>query len=441
MGLPTSPHWDRKANEARSLTAPVGPLGLPRPAYAGRSLPNISRSVVEALGVPIGDGPPLAPPLDRELDPFEGRQTEGPVVVLLIDGFGWFPFSGWARRGASPESVWWGEHARPITTVFPTTTVAALTSLSSGTTPAQHGVVAPNLYLPQLDVVVDVLRMSRVDQPGPEELVTPSWSTASVSGSPSLFRRGVTGVALSRHQFQHTGFNRILYEGAEYVGYATASDLAHLLDELLRRTHPPPLTFAYWDELDTVHHLRGPDEVSFDFEVDRVVHLLAHVARRLGPTLARSVTMLVTGDHGQVSVDPARQIRVDLVPAIADEMVRPLAGDRRAGFFTARPGRREALRSALETYLPPGHRIIPMSEASAAGLFGPPPYHPELAERLGDFLALVPVPTGLLSPRLRHGSRSPDFRGSHSGLEPEELVVPLVTGSLHELASADRPPG
>jgi hypothetical protein len=60
---------------------------------------------------------------------------------------------------------------------------------------------------------------------------------------------------------------------------------------------------------------------------------------------------------------------------------------------------------------------------------------------LGDFLALVPVPTGLLSPRLRRESRSPEFRGSHSGVEPDELVVPLVAGPLREWAGTEDPPG
>jgi hypothetical protein len=195
---------------------------------------------------------------------------------------------------------------------------------------------------------------------------------------------------------------------------------------------------VYWDELDTVHHLRGPAQPLFEFEASRIAHLVAHVAEHAEGDRQRTTQLFVTADHGQVPVDPARQIRVDLIPEIANEMARPLAGDRRAGYFTARWGRLDALRAAVRRNLPPETRILPMADAIAAGLFGPPPYHPELAERLGDLLVLVPIPYGLLTPRLRVESRTPEFLGSHSGLEPEELLVPLVSGPLGAFRRPER---
>ncbi len=422
--------WATNDVRVQSLTAPVTPQGLPRPAYDGRSVVNLLPSIVRALGPEFAPGPPLAPPLAGDLDPFDGRRAEGPIVVLQIDGCGWYPFASWARPNPDPLTAAWGDMARPVTSVFPTTTVSALTSLSSGTPPGRHGLVGPLQYLPRLNLTADILRMSRSDRPGLEELVGPGWSPSDVTGVPSVFRRGVPGVALSRRQFDGTGFNRVLYDGAEFVGYSTASDLAHLLGELLRRPQPPPLVMVYWDELDTVHHLRGPLQPLFEFEANRIAHLVAHVAEQADVDRQRTTHMFVTADHGQVPVDPARQIRVDLIPDIANELARPLGGDRRAGYLTARWGRLEALTEALRRHMPPETRIIPTSEAVAAGLYGPPPYHPELAERLGDLLVLVPIPYGLLTPRLRVESRTAEFLGSHSGLEPEELLVPLVSGPL-----------
>jgi hypothetical protein len=414
----------------RTLTAPVGPLGLPCPAYDGRSIANLAPTLVRALGLEFHSGPPLAPPLVAELDPFGGRPPEGPVVVLQVDGCGWYPFADWARPTADPLAHAWGEMARPITSVFPTTTVSALTSVSSGVPPGRHGLVGPLQYLPRLDLTADILRMSRADRPGVEELVGPGWSPSDVSGVPPVFRRGVHGLAVSRRHFDGTGFNRVLYDGAEFVGYSTASDLAHLLGEILRRSQPPPLIMVYWEELDTVLHLRGPNARSFEFEASRIAHLVAHVAEGADAERRRTTRVFVTADHGQVPVDPARQIRVDRLAEVANEMARPLAGDRRAGYFTARWGRRDALEAALRRNLPPESRILPMSDVVSAGLYGPPPYHPELVERLGDLLVLVPIPYGLLSPRLRVESRTPEFLGAHSGLEPEELLVPLVSGPL-----------
>jgi hypothetical protein len=427
-----APGW---TPEARALMERDPALGLPTPRYDGRSLANVMPSVLRATGTSLGPGPPIAPPLTDDLDPLRARRPESTVVILLVDGLGWLPYSAWSAARASRGRTPWGR-ARPITTVFPSTTVAALTSLASGTPAGRHGVLASLLYLPKIDTLVDVLRMSPAASRGREELVQSSWSPSDVSFGPTLFGRGLVGAAATRHGFQGTGFNRLLYEGAEFLGYSTASDLVHLLSEALGRPSPPPVVCAYWDELDTVQHLRGPGGSLFDFEADRLEHLLAHLARQVDGTRRRQVTVLVTADHGQVALDPASRLRVDLVPEIAREMSRPLAGEGRAGFLAALPGRQEALREALVQHLPPGHRILAVPDAVTGGLFGPPPHHPELVERLGDWVVLMPTPTALLGATLRPGSRSPEFRGGHGGLTADELLVPLVAGSLAEFAES-----
>lgn len=421
--------------EVTQLSALNPRLGLPIPAYGGRSLPNVTTTIVRALGVPETGPLPWSPPLPEALDPFHGRRAEGTIVVLLLDGFGWSSFEEWVRENGSEAALRWGLRARPITTVFPTTTVSALVSLSTGTAPAAHGVVGYRQYLPRFGVVADILRMCPAGVGAPESLVGPEWRPELVSSAPAIFRCGVPGVAVSREKFQGSGFTRILYEGAEYVPYVTASDMAHQLAGVISRPNPPPVVYTYWDELDTVHHLRGPRSALFGFEAARIAHLLDHVAAQVGSKRSRATRVLIVADHGQVPVDPACQVRVDLLPDLQAEMVRPLAGDRRAGYFAGRPGREPELRAALERHLPPTTRIVRVGDAVDAGLFGPPPHHPELIARLGDLIAFAPVPSGFVA--VPPGGRPParELFGAHGGLTTEELLVPLVAGSLEELAA------
>jgi len=420
--------------EVESLLLPHPGLGVPIPAYGGRSIPNVTSSAVRALGRDVAGEPGLLPPLVDPLDPFEGRRAEGPIVVLLVDGLGWGPPTG---LGARPEEVplAWRPHLRPITTVFPTTTTVALTSLSTAESPSRHGVVGHRLFLPAFGSVVELLRMSPLGVGPSEAIVGPEWSPSLISAVPTVFRRGVPGTALSRDRFAPEGFTRLIYDGAAYTGYTTAADFAHLLAELLGRPEPPPLVFAYWDELDTVQHVRGPRPEFAAFEADQVARILAAARRSLGPERARRTTVLLTSDHGQVTTERAAEVAIDREPSILAHLAHPPTGDRRAGFFAARPGHVEALSEALAERLPPGRRVLSMPRALEAGLFGPPPFHPEIAERLGDLLVLVPSPAGLTyrvpgsPPRLRYTV------GAHGGLEPAELVVPLVTGTLAELGA------
>lgn len=422
--------------EVRSLLAPNPKLGVPVPAYEARSLPNITSSVVRSLGREVAGEPPILPPLADDLDPFEGRRAEGPVVVLLVDGLG---FSALLNTEGFPSygvPTHWIDRARPITGVFPTTTTAALTSLSTAEPPSRHGVVGYRMFLPSFGVVAEVLRMTPLGVARPDTLVRPDWSPSLVSGTPSIFRRGVPATVLSQEEFEGSGFTRMIYDGASYTGFSTAADFAFLLSEVLGREDPPSLVFAYWSELDTVQHLRGPQPEFTAFEAGQVHRILAAASARLGRSRARRTTVLITSDHGQVPAERTDDVAIDAEPPILSHLLLPPTGDRRAGFFTARPGHLEALRAALEARLPEGRQILSMAAATSCGLFGPPPYHAELPERLGDLLVLVPSPAAVTYRLPGTPARARFLRGAHGGLEAAELIVPLIAGSLADLGEA-----
>lgn len=424
---------EEEARAAAKLLVPHGELGVPLPAYDGRSLPNVVSSAVASLGIEVSGDPPLLPSLAPELDPFHGRRAEGPVVLLLVDALPWVtpPDSGERAPDGYPPA--WSARARAITTVFPTTTTVALTSLSTAESPGRHGVVGHRVYLPMFGAVTEILRMAPSGVGTVDAFAGPEWTPSIVSGVPSIFRRGVPGVALTRDKFEPTSFTRMIYDGATFSGFSTAAEFAHVLGELLSRPTPPPLIFAYWDELDTVQHLRGPRPEFAAFESAQVAHILRAAAGQLDSAVARRTTVLLASDHGQVPSSKAEDIRLEQEPTISSHLARPPSGDRRAAFLTARPGHLEALTSALEHRLPKGSKLLPMRSAVDAGLFGPPPFHPELSERLGDLLVLVPSPA-TVSYHLP-GSRAPSryLVGAHGGLEPAELLVPFVAGSLSEL--------
>lgn len=426
----TDLEWRR---EARELVAPDPRLGVPVPAFSGRSIPNLASSVAQAVGGREQERPPL-PPLSSDLDPFGGRRPEGPVVVFLVDGLGWSSLHRSAARLPEGPAAHWVQSARPITSVFPTTTTVALTSLSTGASPGQHGVVGHRVFLPRFDCVVEILRMSPLGVSAAETLVGPDWTPSILCPVPSIFRRGVNAVAVSRDRYQGSGFTRLIYDGANYLAYATASDFALTLAELLARPVPPPVVFAYWDDLDVTGHLRGPLPELVDLELDRVATWLSFVAQRLGPGAARRTTILLTGDHGQVPMSADQQLVVDRDPELLGLLAHPPSGDRRATYFSARPGRRSDLEALLEARRPPGSHLLELAEAVEGGLYGPPPFHGELLERLGDFLLLMPSPGGVSYTVPGSRPRGRPMLGAHGGLEPAELLVPLVAGPLDAFA-------
>jgi hypothetical protein len=421
--------------DAARLLLPDPVLGVPVPSYGGRSLPNVARTVAEAVGHAV-DGP--LPRLDTDLDPFEGRRADGTVVLVVVDGLGWGALARSAELDPDGAAAHWSTEARPVSTVFPSSTTVALTSLSTAAAPGQHGVVGHREYLPQFGSVVELLRMSPLGAATENSLVGPAWTPEMVLGVRTIFRRGVPAIALSRDRFEGSGFTRMIYDGATYAPYSTFSGLGHELRRLLEREPPVPFVIVYWDELDMALHRHGPDVGLTAFEVDRLHHLLRWVARGLPPGRARSVRVVLTADHGLVAADPLAQLRVDAQRAVLDRLARPPAGDRRAAFLVPRPGATSDVRHEVERLLAGRGRVLDAAAAIERGLFGPPPHHPELRERVGELLVLPEPPGGVLyylpgAPPPRSLSVA-----AHGGLDADELLVPLLARSL--VRFAEEPP-
>src|SRR3712207_4526911 len=111
------------------------------PDYGGAS---IHRVVSAALDQGGAEPPPWLPA------PAVGASQ---VVLLVLDGLGWAQLQ--ERPGLAPTLT--AMTGGPATTVAPSTTATALTSITIGAPPATHGVVGYRVRAPG-DAVLNVLR-------------------------------------------------------------------------------------------------------------------------------------------------------------------------------------------------------------------------------------------------------------------------------------------
>ncbi len=319
------------------------------------------------------------------------------VVLLVLDGLGAEQLA--TRRAMAPTLAAMAGGA--ITSVAPTTTSTALTSLVTGTPPARHGIVGYRFATRA--GVLNVLRWTAGGRDArgavpPEE----------VRRVPAFGGRAVPVV--SRSEFQGSGFSESHMHGAKLVGWRMPSSLPVEVRRLLEAGEP--FVYAYYDGVDKIAHETGLGE-HYDAELQATDRLVADLAGVLPPGAA----LVVTADHGQVEVrgDP-----IVLAPEIAHD-VALLSGEGRFRWLHARPGADgrvlEACREAYKDRAWVRHR----DELVAEGWFGGP-LAPEVAARLGDVALVAFAPVCFYDP-----SDSGELRliARHGSLTTAEALVPL----------------
>ncbi len=320
------------------------------------------------------------------------------VVLLVLDGLGWEQLE--ERRADAPTLC--GMRGGPITSVAPTTTASALTSLALGLPPAVHGVVGYRIAVPQ--GVLNVLKWTTPEGDA-RELVPPS----SLQPTPPFLGRRCPVV--TRAEFVGTGFTEAHLAGAPIFGWRVSSSLAVEVGRLVRAGER--FVYAYYDGVDKVAHDTGLGE-HYRAELRAVDRLVEDVLAALPPACA----LAVTADHGQVEV---RSAPIELDRSVAAE-VELLSGEARFRWLHARPGAAGRLAERCRDLYNDVAWVRTRAEVVAERWLGDPP-PPEVASRLGDVALAAREPVAFFDPadtgELRLVSR-------HGSLTPAEMLVPFL---------------
>jgi hypothetical protein len=331
------------------------------------------------------------------------------VGVVLLDGFGraflerhaGHPF---LRRLTVTE----------IATQFPSTTTAHVTTMHTGRPVGEHGLYEWNVYEPALDAVVTPILHVSAD--GQRLALDPR---AFVDG-PTLYER----LAVPSTVFHPAAFSPSTYDSAFTMGarlrpFATlAAGLHELFDVLAGGGY----AYLYWDQIDAQGHRYGPDSPEFDAAAVEALDALERAVRAVPDAL-----LLVTADHGQVTVDPARVDFLDeLWPGLASLLAHGPAGSARDVFLHTVPGAAEEVAAGLAARLDGRAEVRLVADMIADGLFGT--VGPRLQARLAD-VCVLPVAPRTAWLRSAAGAQQA-FRGHHGGLHPDEAQTWVGTLEL-----------
>jgi type I phosphodiesterase/nucleotide pyrophosphatase len=379
------------------------------PRYGEASLAEVVPSLLTALDVPGFANTLGIEPVRR-------------VCLLMVDGLGWELLL--ANRRHAPLLGSLAETAGPLTTGFPATTASSLGSLGTGLPPAGHGLVGYTLALPGFERALNCLRWATYGAGGSADLrerVVPE----EFQPQPTAFERaaadGVEVSLVGPPSHARSGLTRAVLRGGRYEDAVSLGDLAAAARRRLdagRRS----LVYAYVADLDLTGHVRGPDSQGWALQLAQVDRLVASLAERLpGDAL-----LVVTGDHGMVTLRQSELIDLADVPELAAG-VRLLAGEARARHVHTAIGAARDVLAAWQAILGDRMWVVAGEEAIARGWFGPG-MSAGVRARVGDVVAAAHGRVGVVQRELDPSQAR--MLGHHGSMTAAEQLVPwlLVSG-------------
>jgi predicted AlkP superfamily pyrophosphatase or phosphodiesterase len=385
----------------------------------------------------VPDAPqPRLPPLDGTVLPAHLTKGVRNVVLVVADGLGHHQLMREIAAGNAPKlaEIIHASNAsyEPLTSVFPTTTVAALGALNSAVTPAEHGLLSYTVFVPEFETIVEMIRWGpqnrRISFTDPEFGRSPEDFFWAETMYHRLHAAGLERTfAVNPRGFAGTALTRMLHRGATYEGYIATSSLSALVAKALEdRPHTPTYVYAYWPTVDTISHVIGPRTEEHAAEVTAFDAAFARLLRRID---GDATLVLLTADHGHVDTGPEQQIALDEHPELLGMLRQPPAGERRAIYLYVTDGRTQDVLSYVRANLRHVSTMLTQDEAIECGLFGPGPISERARGRIGD---VILFPRGNL--QLVADIRGPDgtlmqqpqFKGLHGGLTEDEALVPLL---------------
>ena len=399
------------------------------PQYAGGSILNLPPTICHWLGVPEFGKQRLA----GEISDAFGTDNRR-VITILMDGLALYRLQRWLRQEA--DSPWHELVQRgllaPLTSITPSTTAAAMTSLWTGKSPAEHAVVGYELFLKEYGLVANMIfhsPMSFENDTG--GLRRAGFSPETFLGLPTLgthlSAHGVKTYAFNHASIAHSGLSRMILQNASIHSFSTMANLwINLRDLLQQETREPQYIWVYWGAVDHFSHTHGPDDERTQAEFRIFSQTFKELLLKPLQDHARKGTLLVfTADHGQINTnkDPHYDLRSH--PELTRRLHILPTGENRLAYLYIRPGQVEAVREYVERTWPNQFTMLEPAYTVQKGLFGPGRPHPRLLDRMGDLILLSRG-----SAYLWWGSKENPLLGRHGGLSVDEMLVPFLVAHL-----------
>lgn len=316
------------------------------------------------------------------------------IFLILIDGMG----ANLIERKLLEDSFLRKNLFKKVTTVFPTTTTAALTSISNGKSPNENAWLGWMEYLEEIDdIIIPFLGTSYYGDKKYDDIcykLRPFKTTTE-----ELNDIGIKALDL---------YPDFVKDGCK--------DFEEFCKRLINLSYSDnKYVFAYWDKYDTLMHINGPNSKVGDDYLKMINDSLEEVANNIN----EDTMLVILADHGQSEIDLPYYIKGSKYEKYMYR--KPIIESRSPGFYIKEEYRKEFEKEFKKDF-EDDFILLDKQDILYTKLFGYGENHPKLESMLPDYLAI-----GKARKVIRWKPQKPELKGQHAGILDDELYIPLIT--------------
>lgn len=325
------------------------------------------------------------------------------AIVVLVDGMGFWNLN--IRLGHVPymrslmeDSV----NQRPISTCFPSTTVAAMGTFGTGTCPGLTGMTGYTQRNSETGELSQLIQFKNA--PEPHDL------QRQLTIFESLTSQGVRATSCGMAKFANSPLTQAALRGSHYVSGANAQSRVLAA---CKAAKTPGLTYLYIRDADKIGHNYGwnSDEWIGAFEgIDSQLAML----RRCAPA---GTLMVIVADHGMISAQPQERRDIAGDEALLQDVVLVGGEPRTPMLYTQKESEVEGVVDRWQQHLSTHAQVWAREEAIKEGLFGI--VDDRVTKMLGNVIVSTSSATTIVDSRTQSdkATRLPSVHGSQSFME------------------------
>ena len=354
------------------------------------------------------------------------------VVLFFIDAFGWTFFEKYQDKYPFLSRFIKEGIASKITSQFPSTTAAHVTTINSGEEVGQTGVYEWFYYEPIVDRMIAPLLFSYAGDKALGSLekagIIPSQIFPDRTFYQKLKKQKIASYIVQPENIVNSHYSRTMTLGSSPIAYLHFEDgLKTVAEAASSKEKGKSYFLVYFPDIDSMGHRHGLGSKEFEKAIDHCMSSLEEFFWQKIQKSNKKIACLVTADHGMTEVDPKTTIYINKeLPLLTSMVVKNSrgqllapAGSCRDLFLHIQPDKVEEALLMLRNHLKGKAECYKVSELVEKGFFGSKPVSDVFLGRVGN-LVILPFENQSVWWHEK-GRFEQHFYASHGGLTRKEI--------------------